>query len=194
MPELPDIEVYLEHLRTRLMGEQLERIRIANPFLLRSVDPPLATVNGKRVLGLRRMGKRIIFALEGDLFLVLHLMIAGRLRWLAPGAAVPKKLGLAALDFPRGTLVITEAGSRRRASLHVVQGVGALDAFSRGGLEVLESNLEAFTATLVRENHTLKRSLTDPRLFSGIGNAYSDEILHRARLSPEGGGEALQQR
>ena len=184
MPELPDIELYLEHLRSRLPGETVQAFRLLNPFLLRSVDPPANSIVGKRVIAVTRMGKRIVLGFEDDLFLVLHLMIAGRLRWLAPGAAVPKKLGQAALDFASGSLVITEAGSRRRASLHLVRGEAALAGFARGGLEVLDTDLPEFSAALLRENHTLKRSLTDPRLFSGIGNAYSDEILHRARLSP----------
>jgi formamidopyrimidine-DNA glycosylase len=184
MPELPDIQLYLDHLRTRLLGREIESFRLSSPFLLRSVDPPANSIVGKRITEIRRMGKRIVFELEEDLFLVLHLMIAGRLRWLAAGAAVPRKLGLAALDFAHGTLVITEAGTKRRASLHIVQGKAALSDFARGGLEVLDADLAAFSATLLRESHTLKRALTDPRLFSGIGNAYSDEILHRARLSP----------
>jgi formamidopyrimidine-DNA glycosylase len=184
MPELPDIELYLDHLRTRLLGHPVQQLRLSSPFLLRSVDPPATSLAGKRILEIRRMGKRIVFRLEEELFLVLHLMIAGRMRWLPPKAAVPGRLGLAALDFPNGTLVITEAGSKRRASLHIVRGEAALAAFARGGLEVLEADLQSFTEALLRENHTLKRSLTDPRLFSGIGNAYSDEILHRARLSP----------
>lgn len=184
MPELPDIELYLDHLRIRLLGKTVESFRLLNPFLLRSVDPPAGSMVGKRVNDITRMGKRIVFGLEDDLFLVLHLMIAGRLRWLAPGAAVPRKLGLAALEFASGSLVITEAGSQRRASLHLVQGASALAPFARGGLEIMQADLPEFSATLLRENHTLKRSLTDPRLVSGIGNAYSDEILHRARLSP----------
>jgi formamidopyrimidine-DNA glycosylase len=184
MPELPDIELYLEHLRSRIVGQSLEAIRFSSPFLLRSVAPTPEEVLGKEVLEIRRMGKRIVFVMEDDLFLVLHLMIAGRLRWLAPGSKVPGKIGLAALDFPSGTLVITEAGSKRRASIHMVRGEAGLAEFSRGGLEVLSASLAEFTEVLLRENHTLKRSLTDPRLFSGIGNAYSDEILHRARLSP----------
>jgi formamidopyrimidine-DNA glycosylase len=184
MPELPDIELYLDHLRSRLVGHTLLALRLASPFLLRTVEPPASSVAGKQVVGLRRMGKRIVFGLDGDFFIVLHLMIAGRLRWLATGAAVPKKLGLAALDFDNGTLVITEAGSKRRASLHIVQGEAGLEEFARGGLEVLEADEAAFAERLLRESHTLKRALTDPRLFSGIGNAYSDEILHRARLSP----------
>ena len=184
MPELPDITVYIEALASRVVGQPLQRIRIAKPFLLRSVDPPLSTAEGKRVTGLRRMGKRIVLELEDDLFLVIHLMIAGRLRWLPAGGKVPGKIGLAAFDFPNGTLIFTEAGSKRRASLWLVRGEQSLEQFERGGLEVLDRDLAAFTERLIQENHTLKRSLTDPRLFSGIGNAYSDEILHRAKLSP----------
>jgi formamidopyrimidine-DNA glycosylase len=184
MPELPDITVYLEALQSRIVGETLERTRIPKPFLLRSVDPPISAAQGKRVLGVRRMGKRILVELEDDLFLVIHLMIAGRLRWMPAGGKVPGKIGLAAFDFTNGTLILTEAGSKRRASLWLVRGEQSLEQFERGGLEVLESDLAAFTERLIRENHTLKRSLTDPRLFSGIGNAYSDEILHRAKLSP----------
>ena len=184
MPELPDITVYIEALESRIAGQTLERVRIAKPFLLRSVDPPISSANGKRVTGIRRMGKRIVLEMEDDLFLVIHLMIAGRLRWLPAGAKVPGKLGLAAFDFPNGTLILTEAGSKRRASLWLVRGEQALEQFERGGLEVLDASLEQFSERLTRENHTLKRSLTDPRLFSGIGNAYSDEILHRAKLSP----------
>ncbi|HET9635766.1 MAG TPA: DNA-formamidopyrimidine glycosylase family protein [Gemmatimonadaceae bacterium] len=184
MPELPDITVYIEALEARVVGQPLERIRIAKPFLLRSVDPPISAANGKKVGGVRRMGKRIVLELEDDLFLVIHLMIAGRLRWQPGGAKVPGKLGLAAFDFPNGTLILTEAGSKRRASLWLVRGEAALEQFARGGLEVLDATLAEFKERLTNENHTLKRSLTDPRLFSGIGNAYSDEILHRARLSP----------
>ena len=184
MPELPDITVYIEALEARVVGQSLERIRIAKPFLLRSVDPPISSANGKKVVGLRRIGKRIGIELEEDLFLVIHLMIAGRLRWVPAGAKVPGKLGLAAFDFPNGTLILTEAGSKRRASLWLVRGEAALEQFDRGGLEVLDATLADFKDRLTRENHTLKRSLTDPRLFSGIGNAYSDEILHRAKLSP----------
>ncbi len=184
MPELPDITVYIEALESRIVGQTLERLRIAKPFLLRSVDPPISAANGKHVTGIRRMGKRIVLELEDDLFLVIHLMIAGRLRWLPAGAKVPGKLGLAAFDFPNGTLILTEAGSKRRASLWLVRGEEALEQFERGGLEVLDASVAEFTERLTRENHTLKRSLTDPRLFSGIGNAYSDEILHRAKLSP----------
>ncbi|HEX6626785.1 MAG TPA: DNA-formamidopyrimidine glycosylase family protein [Gemmatimonadaceae bacterium] len=184
MPELPDITVYIEALEARVVGQPLERIRIAKPFLLRSVDPPISAANGKKVVGVRRMGKRIVLELEEDLFLVIHLMIAGRLRWQPSGAKVPGKLGMAAFDFPNGTLILTEAGSKRRASLWLVRGEASLEQFERGGLEVLDATLAEFKDRLTIENHTLKRSLTDPRLFSGIGNAYSDEILHRARLSP----------
>jgi formamidopyrimidine-DNA glycosylase len=184
LPELPDITVYIEALDARIIGQPLERIRIAKPFLLRSVDPPISAANGKKVLGVRRMGKRIVLELEEDLFLVIHLMIAGRLRWQPSGAKVPGKLGMAAFDFPNGTLILTEAGSKRRASLWLVRGEASLEQFERGGLEVLDASLAEFKDRLIIENHTLKRSLTDPRLFSGIGNAYSDEILHRARLSP----------
>ena len=184
MPELPDITVYIEALESRVVGQPLERTRIAKPFLLRSFDPPISAAEGKTITGLRRMGKRIVLELEDDLFLVIHLMIAGRLRWVEGGAKVPGKIGLAAFDFPNGTLILTEAGSKRRASLWLTRGEASLVQFERGGLEVFESNLAEFSERLTRENHTLKRSLTDPRLFSGIGNAYSDEILHRAKLSP----------
>ena len=184
MPELPDITVYIEALEARIVDQPLERIRIAKPFLLRSVDPPISSANGKKVVGVRRMGKRIVLDLEDDLFLVIHLMIAGRLRWQPIGAKVPGKLGLAAFDFPNGTLILTEAGSKRRASLWLVRGEASLEQFARGGLEVFDATLAEFKQRLTSENHTLKRSLTDPRLFSGIGNAYSDEILHRAKMSP----------
>jgi len=184
MPELPDIVVYLECLHRRVAGRVLERIRLTSPFLLRSVEPPLASAEGKTVRGLRRLGKRIVFELEDELFLILHLMIAGRLHWKARGAKPPGKIGLAAFDFPCGTLLLTEAGSRKRASLHLVQEESKLAAHDPGGLEVLDAEPGAFRDALRRENHTLKRALTDPRLLSGIGNAYSDEILHRARLSP----------
>ena len=184
MPELPDITVYIEALESRIAGQRLERARIAKPFLLRSFDPPITAAEGKAVTGLRRMGKRIVIELEDDLFLVVHLMIAGRLRWLEAGAKVPGKIGLAAFDFPNGTLILTEAGSKRRASLWLTRGEASLAQFARGGLEVFESSVAEFRERLLSENHTLKRSLTDPRLFSGIGNAYSDEILHRAKLSP----------
>ena len=184
MPELPDIVVYIEALEPRIVGAQLERVRLSSPFLLRSVDPPLDAAIGRRVASLRRLGKRIVVALDGELFLVIHLMIAGRLHWRNAGAKIPAKLGLAAFDFSSGTLVLTEAGSKRRASLHLVRGENGLDDHDPGGLEVLATDLAAFRAALTRENHTLKRALTDPRLFSGIGNAYADEVLHRARLSP----------
>ena len=184
VPELPDIIVYLEALAPRVVRQPLERIRIANPFLLRTARPPIESAHGRRVVGLQRLGKRIVVALEGELFLVLHLMIAGRLRWREPGATIPGKVGLAAFDFPTGTVVLTEAGSRRQASLHVVAGEPDLAALDPGGLEVLETDLPTFAERLTRANHTVKRALTDPRIFSGIGNAYSDEILHAARLSP----------
>ena len=184
VPELPDVTVYIEALEQRILAARLERVRLVSPFLLRSFDPPLRSAEGRAVQGLRRLGKRIVIALDGDLFLVLHLMIAGRLRWRAAGAKVPGKLGLAAFDFSTGTLLLTEAGTRKRAALHLVKGEDALSTLAPDGLEVFETDLAAFRAALRRENHTLKRALTDPRLFSGIGNAYSDEILHRARLSP----------
>jgi formamidopyrimidine-DNA glycosylase len=184
VPELPDVTVYLEALALRIVGARLERVRLLTPFLLRSVDPPVSAVSGKAVTGLRRLGKRLVIGLENELFLVIHLMIAGRLHWKATGAKPPGKIGLAAFDFSTGTLVMTEAGTKKRASLEVVRGETALRAHDPGGLEVLDADLEAFHAALVAENHTLKRVLTDPRVFSGIGNAYSDEILHRARLSP----------
>ena len=184
MPELPDVTVYIERLQTRVLDRTLLGVRVLNPFVLRSVDPPLADAAGRRVIGLRRLGKRIVIALEGELFFVIHLMIAGRLRWLAPGAKPPGKISLAAFEFGDGQLLLTEAGSKRRASMHLVRGAAAVAAFDRGGLEPLEIGLDAFAERLRSENHTLKRALTDPRLFSGIGNAYSDEILHRARLSP----------
>jgi len=184
VPELPDIEVYIEALARRTRGAVLERVRLGGPSLLRSVDPPLSDAHGKRVEGFRRLGKRIVFALEDDLFLVLHLMIAGRLHWKKRGAALARRNGLAAFDFETGSLVLTEAGTRRRASLHVVRGVDALAAHDPGGLEVLASDPAAFRERILAENRTLKRALTDPRILSGIGNAYSDEILHAARLSP----------
>ncbi len=184
MPELPDILVYVDCLEPRVLGQPLERVRLATPFLLRTVDPPLASTEGRTVRGVRRIGKRIALVLDHDFFLVLHLMIAGRLHWKPRGAAIPRKNGLAAFDFPTGSLLLTEAGSRRRASLHVVGGQEALERLDPGGLEVLEAPVEQFAERLRTANHTLKRALTDPRLFSGIGNAYSDEILHAARLSP----------
>jgi len=184
VPELPDVVVYIEHLGTRLTGRTLTRLRLLNPFVLRSVNPPIASAEGKRVLGLRRIGKRIVFELESGLFLVLHLMIAGRLRWLASGAKPPGRISLAVFEFDNATLLLTEAGTKRRASIHLVEGEAALAAMDPGGLEVLETRLEDFAARLKADRHTLKRALTDPHLFSGIGNAYSDEILHRAKLSP----------
>ena len=184
MPELPDVTVYVERLSDRLVGERLERVRIANPFVLRTVEPPVRSAEGRRVEDIRRIGKRIAVGLEEELWLVVHLMIAGRLRWRPAGAPVPKSNGLAGLDFERGTVLFTEAGRKRRASLHVVQGNNALAPFDRGGVEVLDATREEFRAAITAENHTLKRSLTDPRILSGIGNAYSDEILHAARLSP----------
>ncbi len=185
MPELPDITVYIEALETRVTGQPLAGVRIAHPFLLRTAVPPISEVAGKRVLELRRLGKRIAIGLEEEHWLVLHLMIAGRLHWEAPAARVPGKRGLAAFDFPNGTLILTEAGAKRRASLHVLQGDSVLAAHDPGGLEVLDCGTAEFRRALVDGgNHTLKRALSDPRRFSGIGNAYSDEILHRARLSP----------
>jgi formamidopyrimidine-DNA glycosylase len=184
VPELPDVVVYLEALERRILGRRLDGARLTSPFVLRTVDPPLSAVAGRRVKALRRMGKRLVLGLDDDLFIVIHLMIAGRLRWAAVGAKAPGKIGLAALDFENGTLLLTEAGSKRRASLHVVAGVAGLAPFERGGLEPLDATGEEFAERLRLESHTLKRALTDPRLFSGIGNAYSDEILHRARLSP----------
>ena len=184
MPELPDIELYLHALRPRVVGRRIERARVGNPFLIRTYDPPLAAVEGVTIDAVSRLGKRIVFAFEGDLFMVVHLMIAGRFRWRERGAAIPGRLGLAAFDFEHGTLLLTEAGSKRQASIHVVRGVPALTDHDRGGLEVLDADLPAFAARLTAANHTLKRALTDPQIFSGIGNAYSDEILHAARLSP----------
>ena len=184
MPELPDITIYLEALEPRILGARLAGIRIPSPFLLRSVDPPLSAVHGQSVRALSRLGKRIVIELDGELFLVLHLMIAGRLHWKDAGAVLPKRRGLAAFDFSTGTLQLTEAGTKHRASLYLVRGGHALAALDPGGVDVLRADLASFGAALRRENHTLKRALTDPRLFSGIGNAYSDEILHAARLSP----------
>jgi formamidopyrimidine-DNA glycosylase len=184
LPELPDIVVYIEALEKRILGQTLEHVRIASPFLLRTADPPLSTVEGKTVAQLRRIGKRICIGLEDDLWLVLHLMIAGRLHWKKRGVKVSPPRGLAAFDFTNGSLLWTEAGSRKRASLHVVAGEAGLRALDPGGLEVLETDLQHFSAVLTSANHTLKRALSDPRLFSGIGNAYSDEILFEAKLSP----------
>ncbi|HEY2562025.1 MAG TPA: DNA-formamidopyrimidine glycosylase family protein [Caldimonas sp.] len=184
MPELPDVSVYVERLAAKIVGQRLERLQIGHPFLLRSVTPPISAIEGRTVIGVERLGKRIVLAFEGDLFLVVHLMIAGRLRWLAPEKKPAAANALAFLAFATGTLVLTEAGKQRRASLHVVEGRAALAALDAGGIDVMTATREAFAARLVAENHTVKRALTDPRLFSGIGNAYSDEILHRARLSP----------
>ncbi len=184
MPELPDVLLYIESLKSRILGQSLERVRLASPFVVRSVSPPMSAIQGRIVRALSRLGKQIVLEFDGDLFLVVHLMIAGRFQWKQKDAKIPGKLGLAAFDFPGGTLILTEAGSKKRASLHLIQGRPALAAFDRGALEVLDSSFASFKEALTSENHTLKRSLTDPRLFSGIGNAYSDEILHRARLSP----------
>jgi formamidopyrimidine-DNA glycosylase len=184
MPELPDVIVYVEALRARVLGDPLERVRLVSPLLLRTFEPKLSAAEGKRITGVERLGKRIVLALEDDLFLAIHLMIAGRLRWRERGIAVPKKMGLAAFDFTKGTLLLTETSPKKRAKLHVVSGRVALEALDAGGLDVLSSSRQAFRDALTLESHTLKRSLTDPRFFSGIGNAYSDEILHRARLSP----------
>src|ERR1041385_753625 len=184
MPELPDIVSYVEALERRIVGKTLDAIRIRGPFVVRSVEPPITTAAGHRMIGARRLGKRIVIALDDDLSLVIHLMIAGRLHWKSRGAPLSNRLALAAFDFADGSLVLTEAGTQKRASIHLVRGERGLDEFNRGGLEVLDASLAEFSQRLRSENHTLKRSLTDPRLFSGIGNAYSDEILHRARLSP----------
>jgi len=184
LPELPDIELYLHALKTRIAGQRLDRIRLASPFLVRSFDPPIDQANGRKILSLRRLGKRLVWELEGDLFLIIHLMIAGRFRWLDRGAKIPGKVGLAAFDFENGSLILTEAGSQRRASLYLVKGEQELASHDPGGLEVLSSNVKEFGEALTRENHTLKRALTDPHLLSGVGNAYSDEILHAAKLSP----------
>jgi formamidopyrimidine-DNA glycosylase len=184
MPELPDVTVYIEALERRIVGETLLGMRFANPFILRSVQPRPAELAGKRVAGLRRVGKRIVIELDGGDFIVIHLMVAGRFRWLEKGAKIPGKIGLAAFDFTSGTLVLTEAGTRRRASIHLVRGEDAVRAMDPGGIDVMAASPEEFREALLRERHTLKRSLTDPHLFSGIGNAFSDEILHRAQLSP----------
>ena len=184
MPELPDITAYIDALESRIVGQPLERVRLASAFLLRTVQPPLNSVEGKIVRQLRRIGKRIAMGVEGDLWLVLHLMIAGRLHWKAPGAKLSGRQNLAAFDFPNGSLVLTEAGAKRRASLHVVLGEEGLQSMDAGGIDVFTSNFESFQSALMAENRTLKRALTDPRVLSGIGNAYSDEILHAAQLSP----------
>jgi formamidopyrimidine-DNA glycosylase len=184
MPELPDIVIYIEALQDRLLNQPLQKIRIVSPFILRSFDPPIGTVEGKKVVAFHRIGKRILFELEDELFMIFHLMIAGRFHWKKRGAPVPRKFGHAALDFPPGTLLLTEMGTKKRASLHLVRGRGRLAEHDPGGLEIFGADLNPFRAALTRENHTLKRTMTDPHVFSGIGNAYSDEILHRARLSP----------
>jgi formamidopyrimidine-DNA glycosylase len=184
MPELPDVAVYIEALERRILGRPLAGIRLGSPFVLRTVEPPLATFRGRSPRALSRLGKRIVMAFDDDLFLVIHLMIAGRLHWRPAGAPLVRRIGLAAFDFPDGTLVLTEVATKKRAALHAVRGAAALAKHDPGGIEVFDADLTAFRAALLRENHTVKRALTDPRLFSGIGNAYSDEILHRARLSP----------
>jgi formamidopyrimidine-DNA glycosylase len=184
MPELPDVTVYVEALRARIIGARFERLRLANPFVLRSVDPPIADVTGRAVTDVRRLGKRIVIALEDERFVVIHLMIAGRLHWKAAGARPPAKIGVAAFDFTTGTLVMTEAGTKKRAAIHLARGEAALAEHDPGGIEPLEASLADFRAALTAESHTLKRALTDPTIFSGIGNAYGDEILHAARLSP----------
>lgn len=184
VPELPDVTVYAERLAAKTVGQTLEKVRVESPFVLRSVEPPLSAVEGRTVVRVRRLGKRLVLGMEGDLFLVLHLMVAGRLRWKKRGFAVPKKNGLAAFDFPNGTLSFTEASTKKRASLHVVAGEAGLREHDRGGLEVMGASIAEFSAALTQKNHTLKRALTDPRILSGIGNAYSDEILFSAKLSP----------
>ena len=184
MPELPDVELYLSALRPRVLGYAVRRTRVASPFFVRTFDPPLTAIEGRVVMTLARLGKRLVFGFEDDLFVVVHLMIAGRLKWLEPGAKIPGKLGLAAFDFDHATLLFTEAGSRKRASLHLVCGMAAVEAMDPGGADVFTMTLAQFGAALTAENHTLKRVLTDPHVFSGIGNAYSDEILHAATLSP----------
>ncbi len=184
MPELPDVTIYVERLRAVVGGHELQRVLLMSPFLLRSVEPPIAEAHGKKVVGAHRIGKRVVLELQDELFLVIHLMVAGRLRWKKPDAKVPKKIALATFHFDHGFLLLTEASKKKRASMHVVRGRGNLAEFDRGGLEVLEASLDDFRMALQRENHTLKRALTDPRILSGIGNAYSDEILHRAKLSP----------
>ncbi|MCI0493647.1 formamidopyrimidine-DNA glycosylase [candidate division KSB1 bacterium] len=184
MPEYPDIIIYIERLTAFIKGQVLQQMRIASPFLLRSFDPPIGIIEGKLIVGIERIGKRIVFVFENDLFLVLHLMIAGRLHWRKRGTGIPAKTGLAAFDFENGTLLLTEAGTQKRASLHLISGRDQLASFNLGGLELFDATFDQFRKRLLLENHTLKRALTDPWLFSGIGNAYSDEILHRAKLSP----------
>jgi formamidopyrimidine-DNA glycosylase len=184
MPELPDVTIYIEALERRILGRPLVGVRLGSPFVLRSVEPPVPAFAGKTVRGLSRLGKRIVMAFDEELFLVIHLMIAGRLHWRPAGAPLVRKIGLAAFDFADGSLVLTEVASKKRASIHAVRGAAALAEHDPGGMDVFTATFDAFRAALVQENHTLKRTLTDPRLFSGIGNAYSDEILHRAKLSP----------
>jgi formamidopyrimidine-DNA glycosylase len=184
MPELPDVLLYLHALTPRVVGQRLDRVRVASPFLVRSVEPPLSAIEGRTIQALERIGKRIVFSFGDELFAVIHLMIAGRFRWKPPGAAIPGKVGLAAFDFPNGSLVLTEASPKKRASLRIVRGRAALAELDPGGADPLTMDVPAFAAALRAENHTLKRSLTDPRILNGIGNAYSDEILHAARLSP----------
>jgi len=184
MPELPDVTIYIEALAERVLHQPIQKIRIGSPFVVRSFDPPISAAEDKKVLAVSRLGKRIVFQLEDDLFLIIHLMIAGRFHWKPKGAKIARKYGQAAFDFPNGTLLLTEAGTKKRASIHLVRGEAALHEHDPGGLEVFHASLAQFGEALTRENHTLKRSLTDPHLFSGIGNAYSDEILHRAKLSP----------
>jgi len=184
MPELPDVDVYCEALNARVRGQPLMHARIVNPFVLRTVDPPLSSVENGAIRDVRRLGKRIVIAFDNDLFIVIHLMVAGRFRWLARDKKAPGRITLALFDFPSGTLALTEAGTKRRASVHVVRGPAALAAFDMGGLEVANASVATFAERLRAENHTLKRALTDPYILSGIGNAYSDEILHRAKLSP----------
>jgi len=184
MPELPDLTVYLDFLHSHVVRETLQHVRVASPFVLRTADPPLKAVEGKKVLGTRRLGKRLVLELEDEFFLTIHLMIAGRFRWREPGASISAKIGLAAFDFPNGTLLLSEASPKKRAAIHILKGEQALAEFERTGLEVFDTDLDRFRQRLLQGNHTVKRALTDPDLFSGIGNAYSDEILHRARLSP----------
>jgi formamidopyrimidine-DNA glycosylase len=184
MPELPDVALYISALESRVRNRPLERLRIANPFIVRTVTPDVRELDGRVIAGFRRLGKRIVFCFDREIFLVLHLMIAGRLRWRERGAPIPAKVGLAAFDFAEGSVILTEAGSKRQASIHIVAGEGALAPFDPGGLEVFDADLPTFAERIARENHTLKRALTDPHILSGIGNAYSDEILHAARLSP----------
>jgi len=184
VPELPDVELYLHALGPRVLGQRIEAVRIGNPFIVRTFDPPITAIVGQTINTLRRLGKRIVFGLNDDLFVIVHLMIAGRFRWRERGAAIPGKVGLLAVDFSSGTLLLTEQGSKRQASVHIVRGESAVGEHDPGGLEVLTTDLAGFAQRLTTENHTLKRALTDPRIFSGIGNAYSDEILHAAQLSP----------